>query len=496
MGVILRQGFKHSTVTMAATLVGMVNMFIYTAVLTKDELGFFQYLLSIAILVSPFLLFGADSVTTKFFPVLREKALKNNGFLFFLLLIPSLSFSLFMVGCIVFKDQIFQNYQDHPNAKLLFDYLYLLPWLISTMLITNILTRYIANFKLIVVPEIINNLWLKVTIPLLAIIYYLGYISFGGFLIYLTVSYGLRAIFLILYLYKIGALDLKPNFKFFEKPLLKNIANFAGFSMLGGLGSMLATRIDTYMVGTLIDMSNVAVYGIATFVATVIGIPLKSVFSITSPIIADLMGHHQLVKIKELYKKTSLNLLVIGLLLLIGIWGSIDLLFEIMPNGEQYAEGKYVVLILGAAKIIDMVTSINTHIIVYSEYYRFNFYVTLILAVLNIVFNILFIPLYGIIGVALATFSSMFIYNLIKHIYVLLKFDMQPLTWNMLWVLLIGFVAYGTTLLLPTIDNPYIDIILNSAVITLIYVPCILYFDLSEDLAQVKYKLIDRFLKK
>lgn len=490
MGVILRQGFKHSIVTVVATVIGTVNsLFIYTTFLTKEELGFFQYFLSTATLVTPFILLGLDAVTAKYFPIFREKAEKNNGFFFFVLVIPIISFLVFLLCFTLFRSTIEQFFNSHPNRDLLIEYLYLLPCLIFTMIFSSVLTRYITNYKLIVVPEIINNVWLKIAVPSLVLLYFFGHITYAGFLLYLTVAYGLRIVFFIAYLLHLGKLDLRPNFTFFDKPILKEIRSFAGYSMLGGIGTLMATRIDIQMVGSLIDMPSVAVYGIALFIATVIGIPYMSVSGISSPIIAELMNKNNLVEIKKLYQKTSLNLLIIGVLLLVGIWSSIDLLYEIMPKGDAFKEGKYIVLILGLAKIIDMATGLNSHIIIYSKYYQFNFYVILILAILNISLNLLFIPL-GIKGVALATFSSMLIYNLIKYIFVLNKFDMQPLTSNMIWVILIGLLAYVMTLILPTTNNPFLDIIINSVMITLVYGVSILYFNLSEDITDLKSKLL------
>ena len=67
---------------------------------------------------------------------------------------------------------------------------------------------------------------------------------------------------------------------------------------------------------------------------------------------------------------------------------------------------------------------------------------------------------------------------------------MQPLTLNMIWVVLIGLISYVMTLFLPTTNIPFLDIIINSVMIALVYVLSILYFDLSEDFAKLKDKLI------
>ncbi len=493
MGVILRQGFKHSIVTTIATIIGMLNvLFIYTYVLTKEELGLYRYLVSIAQLIAPFLLLGFGQVSVRFFSTFEQKKEKNNGFLFFLLIVPLIAFILFVIACLFFKDKILASYVDHPDAQVLYKYLPLVPFLILALMISGLLTKYTANFKRIVVPEIFSNLWLKIAIPILAIAYFFEYIIFYDFIIYTVIAHLLSSTALALYLGWLGKLNLRPNFNLFKPKLLKEIRYYAAYALMGGMGTLIATRIDTYMVGTLIDMEETGVYSIALFIATVIGIPSKSIFRITTPIIAQLWHDNNLPNINKLYRKTALNLLVVGLLLLIGIWASIDLLFEVIPNGDGYKAGKYVVLLLGLAKIIGMVTGLSSSVIMYSYLYRFNFYMSLILAVLNIVFNLIFIPLYGIVGVALATLSSIFIFNLLKYLFVLVKFKMQPFSWQMMGVLALALIAYLSTFLIPKSGIAFLDIIINSICITLIYVPGILYFNFSEDLTLLKQTILKK----
>ena len=493
MGVIIRQGLKHSVVTVLATAVGMINvLLIYTNFLTEQELGLFQYLVSWAKFLVPFLALGIGATAVRFFSVFQNKSEKNNGFLFFVLLIPIISFSLFFIFSWLFKDFIFASIRNHPDVDLLTKYLPYSLIVLFGLLMGGVMTVYIANYKLITVPEIFNNLWIKIAIPCLAVLYYFEFISFNGFILGLVSAYLVSTISLFFYAWRLGILDLKPNMTFFDKPILKEIRNYAAFSLFGGLGTIIATQIDTLMVGSLIDLENAGIYTIALYISTVIGIPLKSVFSITSPIVAESINNKDFANVQKLYFKSSLNLFVIGLLILIGIWASVDYLFQIIPNGESYKAGKYVILLLGIAKIIDMATSINTHIIVYSEHYRFNLYFSLILAILNVIFNLLFIPIFGLVGVAIATLTSMFLFNLLKVIFVWIKFKMQPFSKGMLWVLFLGLISYGITFLLPKTGYPIIDIIINSVSITAIYVPCILYFNLSDDLTLIKQQIIKK----
>jgi len=139
-----------------------------------------------------------------------------------------------------------------------------------------------------------------------------------------------------------------------------------------------------------------------------------------------------------------------------------------------------------------MVTGLNTHIIIYSDLYRYNLYFSLILAVINVIFNVIFIYQYGMIGVAIASLSSIFLFNALKSVFVWIKFDMHPFSWKMLWILGLGFLSYGITILLPKTTYPILDIIINSVVIVSIYLPLILYLNVSEDFTKLKSQILEK----
>ncbi|MFN7116092.1 MAG: polysaccharide biosynthesis C-terminal domain-containing protein [Saprospiraceae bacterium] len=155
-----------------------------------------------------------------------------------------------------------------------------------------------------------------------------------------------------------------------------------------------------------------------------------------------------------------------------------------MANGEKYIPYKNIVFILGISSLLDMVTSINTHIIAYSRHFRFAFYVIIVLAGLNIIFNYLLIKTFGlgITGAALATMLSVFIFNLAKFFFIYWKFGLQPFTLRTLWVVLIGAGVFALASLLPSLGIALIDILYKSFIITILYITPILYFKLSTDL--------------
>jgi len=461
MGLILRQSFKHGIVTVAALGVGMINVFfIYTAVLSTKELGFVRYIISSVEMLLPFVILGFNSVTIRFFPQFKGEDKKSNGFLFFLLLIPFLCFLIFSLFFYGFYEEMLSFYSGHPDKLMIKKYFVLVPILLLPFIINTLLNSYIANHNRIVVPAILGNLWIKIAFPLFMIAYFFEYISFFQVLIGITLAYYLATFGLLTYLKILGGLDLKPDFSRFKLPLVKDMGHYALISIIGGMSVQIATQIDTLMVGYMIDFGNAGIYTIALFISAVISIPMNSVFGISGPIVAKHWNNNETDEINELYHKTSVNLLILGVLILTGIWASIDLIFEIIPNGADYKEGKYVVLLLGFAKIADMATSINTHIIIYSKYYQFNLYMTFLLAGLNIIFNLIFIPIFGLVGVAMATLTSMVLYNLLKLIFVLVKFKM------------------------------HVDILINSVFISLFYIGGVLYLNISTDLTILKQQFL------
>jgi O-antigen/teichoic acid export membrane protein len=178
------------------------------------------------------------------------------------------------------------------------------------------------------------------------------------------------------------------------------------------------------------------------------------------------------------------------------VWLSIDDLFKILPNEQELSKGKYVILFLGFSKLVDMATSVNDQIIAYSKYFRFNFYTVLILAVLNIICNITLIPIYGMVGAALATFLSQSIYNLIKYLYLKYRFSFTPFNKKTLHLLIIGFTCFILTYWIPNVIHPLFSIALRSLVFGSLYLLLVLHFNISDDFKSLIIKSFGRFIPK
>lgn len=194
--------------------------------------------------------------------------------------------------------------------------------------------------------------------------------------------------------------------------------------------------------------------------------------------------------IQKIYQKTSINQFIVGGLILIGIWANLPSLFALMPKGEIYEAGKYVVLIIGFGKLLDMMFGPSSEIIVLSKYYTFNIVLILILAASVIIANNLLIPQYGINGAAVGSALALVLFNFLKYIFVYVKLKMQPLSIATLKVTGIAAIAIVCNYLIPRIDFVIADILVRSAAITLIYATLVILAKVSPDGNKVFQKML------
>lgn len=489
MGVIKRQGIKQSIVNYAGVLLAAFStIFIYSQ--DTELYGAARFIIDTAFILSPFILLGASSVSIKYFPIFKDEARKHNGLLG-LLGIQVLVGALIVLGLLfLFKDRLLEMYNDKP--ELYTKQFYKIAILALVVALFNLLYSYSTNFKRIVVPSIFTNL-IKVSLPVLILLYLFKYISFAFLANGILGTYIVALVGMLLYISYLGQLFIKPSFDLMTKSMTKQMSTFAMFSLLSGMGSMLAFRIDSFMVSTLIDLQNNGVYNIALFIGNAIAIPTAAIIQITSPIVAESINNKDYGHLKFLYSKSSLNLLIFGVLLFALVMSSIIDLFQLMP-GENFdiRNGYYIVLTIGLAKLVDMATSINSQIIIYSKYFRFNVVAILLMAVMNIILNLVLIPKFQVIGAAMATFLSITLYNLIKLLFIYVKFKIQPFSKATLSVLLIGALAFGAGLLVPSTGIPLLNIVLKSLVIAAVYIPLTLQFNVSEDINEIWTQVLEK----
>jgi O-antigen/teichoic acid export membrane protein len=498
MGIIIRQSIKSSIVTYFGVVIGTINvLFLYNKFLSPEQLGLYTALISFPLVFSSLSNLGTPHVATRFFNQFADDKNKHNGFLGYVLVAPFLGFLAFLLIYTLMKTSFEDIYDE--NSPLLLKYFWVFPVITFFCIYQNVLEAYSRVHLRIVVPAIIREVFLKLSNSALALLFGFGYISFDQLVFGITIFYFFSICFLLIYFKILGKLFLKLDFSFLKKPIFKEMYKYGLWTMAGGATATILPHIEKIMLPAYKGgLEQTAIFNIALSIGLVIAIPRNAISAISEPLLAESWTKNNHTHIAEIYKKSALNLLIVGILLFLGIWCNIDSIFNIIPNSAIYQKGKFVVLIVSLYSVFDMATGLNSEILKNSPYYKYDFVFYIARFVILLISNLILIPIYGYNGAAVAMLVSVIIYNGIKFVFIQQKINMQPFDFKTVKVLLLGFFTFAIVSFIPKIDGNFLNeiasIIIKSILIIAIYATGILLMKVSGDVNNI-FRLILKKLK-
>ncbi len=451
MGIVIRQSFKSTLFLYIGVLIGLVNrLFLLPYYLTFEQLGLIDIIIGISIIISEISLLGLKGSLQKFFSIFeKNKQLKTlTGITLYL---PIISFLIISLTIILCKGTIVSWF---PKNETLFSkhYYYLIPFSFFFMY-KGILTVFAANKMRLTVPTILNEVFSKISILLSLLLIGYHFIEFDVYILLICISYFLIAFGL--YFYNRVFLNMKAstNFSNIDLKSVKQIRTYSLFVLLMGLSNMVSQYTDSFMLGSIEGFNVTGIYSIAFYIGLSIEMPKRAISSISGAIIAKHWNNNEEKEINKLYKQSSINQGIIGAFLFLLVFVCLDELFYILPKSEELSIGKNVALIIGASRLIDMITGINNEILRTSSYYRIDFILILFFIGLSITTNLILIPILGIEGAATATLISVALYNIIRFIILKRLFNFNPFTIETLKLILLLSSLIGVSLLLPNINT-------------------------------------------
>lgn len=482
MGIIFKQSFWNTAVSYLGVILGAVNLiWLFPAVLGDVQFGVTRLLLSGSLIAAQFAHLGMGNVTYRFFPRFEDRESGHHGFMRMLVGIPFVGFLITIGAFYLFRDNIGIAYATTSPVFVEYDW-FMIP-LVGFHLYFNVFDAWLRSMYRTVAGSLLREVILRLFQTLSVITYWLGWLDFHSFIIAFTATHAIITLILAGWTIHVGAFQLGKMYTKPEVGINKEIGVYATYAILGGISSMAVMNVDLLMVGAYLGEAKAGYYAIAFFIGTFISIPERSITKISYPVISQAFKDKDFALIDQIYQKTSLNQLIIGLLILIGVWANMDNAVQIIPGG--FEEAKYVMVIICFAKLIDMATGANSVILLNSPWYRIDLSMNVLLLVLTIGTNMLLIPILGLNGAALASLITIVIYNVIKLVYIKHKMGIQPFRISALKVIVVGLISYLCSSLIPVFDSVVLDIILRSSVIIMIYSVLILGWKISDDINQL-----------
>ncbi|WP_346881562.1 polysaccharide biosynthesis C-terminal domain-containing protein [uncultured Algibacter sp.] len=479
MGIVASQSFKNIIFTYLGFLIGAINtLFLYTKFLSDSDYGLVGYILSLAHVIMPLMAFGAHNTLVKFYTSYKTRV-SLHSFLTLVLLLPlvmAIPLSFICYSCY----DVIANALSKTNPIVKH---YLWHGIITAIALAyfEVFFAWVKVHMKTVFGNFMKEVFHRVGAMLLLVLLYFELLNVEQFIFSLVIVYVIRMLVMCAY-----AFSVKPPVIIFKHLSNKvNVLKYAFLMIIAGSIASVLLEVDKVMLGYYIPIKQIAYYNVAVFVTAVIAVPQRSMHQILLPLSAKYLNEKDFDALGNLYKRSALNLFIVSGLIFLLIIGNINELYHLIA--EEYRVGIFTVLVIGATKLYDAYLGSNNAILFNSDYYRIVLLLGVFLTVLMVVLNVIFIPVIGINGAALATFLAVFTYNTIKLVFVYKKFKIHPFSSNILKIAVLILLSIVLFYFWEFSFHPIINIALKSILITSLFVFVVYKFNFSEDISfQIK----------
>ena len=181
--------------------------------------------------------------------------------------------------------------------------------------------------------------------------------------------------------------------------------------LIGGM-YVTSNRADTILLGLLTDKQSVGLYGVAARCAEFVVFGLVALNTVLAPVFAQLYATRDVARLQRVLTvgarvATGLCLPVALALIFAGKW-ILPLLF-----GPEFASAAPALALLATAQLVNAACGSQGMLLMMTGYERDAAVGMGISAFLNVVLNCIFIPLWGVLGAALATAFTTVAWNIV-----------------------------------------------------------------------------------
>lgn len=327
-------------------------------------------------------------------------------------------------------------------------------------------------FQAIKCQTAVTNICRPLTnVTIVSIIFLLGFRLLGavyGFLISSVIS-AFFGLYLLKRIFPDIVSKLKPSYEVrkllrFSLPVL-----FVGFSYI------LLVQTDRIMLGYFKASKDLGIYSAAATISQQAGLITYSFGYIFCPIISDLYNRNEFSDLKKLYKTVtrwivSINLVILVLLILfskqiMGIFGS------------EFTSGWLVLVVLSSVHLIAYSTggALVGYVLQMSGKQDIELINAMVMLALNIALNLWLIPIYGILGAAMATGASYAAINVARIVEVYTLLRMHPYDTNYHKPFVAAFVVVILSVFLSMLNTSRPYWIISMVALSIVYF-VVLYF--------------------
>jgi len=482
MGIVFRQSIKTTIVIFAGAVLGALVVGGYAYVLSKPLQGFTRTVLSVAGFLQLFALLGTGSTILTYVhrypPGQKRKVLLTLA-----ALVPLVTTGILLIPYLLFRNNLVHLYQPAEQGYINTYYLWI-PVLVILWSYMSQLELYLSSQHRTAIATFMREVVLKFLNLILIALIGFGYISFSSFIIGTVLVYAVPTLIMLPIAMRTESFGFSMQWRVFGKQDYKELLHFSWYHLLLSVSASAMGVVDMYMLPILSKhgLSSLAVYAIAVFIASVMTAPYRAMASAAFPTLNLAYTNGDTDKVHQLFRRSSVNTLIVSVAMAVIIACNLPNAVAMLRKGQGYETIIPLVLIMMIGRLVDMASGLNTELISISKYYKFNFRISVLLVVLMVGLNLFLIPRFDVYGAAWSTTISLILFNVGKMIFLWKKMGVQPFTGKSLYVLAAGAIAGFVGYIVPALHNPFVDAVLRTGLVVVIYAVLLLWWQPSEDL--------------
>lgn len=491
---LLRQGFWIYLFTFLAAPLGYLIRILYARAFSIEEFGLIYSIIGFIALISIFNDLGFSETlnyyATRFYE--KKQYAKVKGSFIFALLMQGGTAILLGILFWFLSPWLAEHYFKSPLALDVFRafLMYFFFFNISTSIMQ--LLHATHNYLMSSLSELLRQIMI---VLLSVLLFYYHILNSKNIGIVWSVSYFILC-FIYFFLYKKYLWKLQKVKAEFKLSLFKKLASYAIFAIWTTGAYIILTRIDVFMITFLLNIESVGYYTIAYSLANIIALLFAPIMSIFFPI----TSKHSLTKSGE----NEINNIVktmysVGIYLILPV----VIILAMFPNeiinimfGAKFLKSTNTLVILSFAFFFAVLNNFNISIMSGFKMLKEKTTIMVVAVFINIILNLLLIPIFNIEGAAIATLLTFFIINFASQVLLSKKininFNFKIISKILICNISIGIIIYLLKNILAL--NMYLEAIIISLIVAVVYLLLGSLFNIFDN--KIMFKFIKEMIHK
>ena len=460
---------------------------------TKEQYGLTGIFVAVGSIMMSVATLGMPAYINKFFPYYKDRLPKNkNDQATWALLVTFAGCLIVGVAGLFLKGLASKLFDNSPQLVTYYYWLFPFGFGLSFFSVLEVLAWHHHKS---VLSNYFREIQFRVFVTVLILLMSTGIIKdFDLFIKIYSFLYLLLALTLFVYLYRTGRISFTFSISKVTRRLFKKIVTLLSFVWGGTLVFNLAAVADTIIIAGVFTngVGMVGLFTFAQYLTSLIQAPQRSIVAASVAHLSQAWKDKDHGKIRRIYQRSSINQLIFSVAIFCLIWLNYNDAIDSLNLRAEFKVALPVFLFMGLMRIVDMGTGVSGQIIATSTSWRFDFITGIALLGLMLPLNWILTKQLGLVGPAIANLIAFSIYNLIRYLFLLRKFNMQPFTIKSLFAILLAFACYGICYFLFNDNSGILWLAVRSLLFIMLFVAGTYWLNLTPDLKIVVSNLKKR----